>query len=317
MRGQRRWLGGVREGIAPYSTVRCGNAVYGRDRRGAVSSHRRPGGAREWTCWSAAPRCRSCGAAPSCTWRTWSTALARGRHRAELVRLPVAWEKDRLFDAAAGLAAGPGRRRPGDRHQLPVLLRPPPPQGGVAVPPAPRRLRRRRRRLVRLRARRRLPRGAAPARRVGHPGAGRGRAAVHHLGRRGRPAARATTGWPPSRSTTRRRCRPAAPRRRSATTCSAPPGWRPTSAPTCSSTAVAHASAGGPRGGRRPGRARWRRWPPGRAASDRSATGSSCPASSRRRAGRALRRLRWRSSTPRSTRTTATSRCRRSSPASR
>ena len=41
-----------------------------------------------------------------------------------------------------GLAHAAARRRPGDRHQLPVVLRPPRAQGGVAVPPAPRRVRR-------------------------------------------------------------------------------------------------------------------------------------------------------------------------------
>ena len=136
--------------------------------------------------------------------------------------MPAAWDRERLLDAALGVADGAARRRRGDRHQLPVVLRPPPPQGAVAGPPAPGRLRRHRPAVVRPRRRRRRPRSPAPAHRVGHAARSARPSPRFTIGRVvSRPAgpvlrARQHAAAPPAAAG-----RPAHARAASATTCSA------------------------------------------------------------------------------------------------
>ena len=242
-------------------------------------------------------------------------ALEAAGHRAELVRLPTVWDRTRIFDAALAWRMVPVDADLVIATNFPSYFVRHPRKVVWLVPPAPGRVRRRRRTVVRLRARRRLARGAAPPHRLGHPRARRGRASSSPPPGSWPRGWRASTGSPPSRSTTRRRCSTRCTRVRSATTSSARRGSKATSGPELMVEALAHSTSGtriviAGRGSRHDDARRER----AAARGDRPARPARVRL--RRRARPALRGGARASSTRRSTRTTATSRCRRSAPAS-
>ena len=133
-------------------------------------------------------------------------ALRAAGHRADLVRLPAAWERERVFDAAmawrmvpidADLVIATNFPSYFVRHPRKVvwLFH----QHRVAYDLAGLRA-------ERLRSRRRRPRGAALARRMGHPGARGGRRTVHALRTRCRTGSPGSTGSRRRRSPIPRRC---------------------------------------------------------------------------------------------------------------
>ncbi len=217
-----------------------------------------------------------------------------------------------------GVAPRAARLRPGHHPQLPLLLRPPPAEGGLGAAPAPGRVRRPGPALERLRPRRHLARRPRRARRVGHRRAERGRAPLRQLRRRRGPPRplqrpRRRAALPP---TAAGRPHPRGRLRRRGALHHPPRGQQATRP-----LRRGHGSGVGQRPGRAhgPGLVRAAARAPHRRA---RRGGPRSPhrddrLRARRRPGRPPRHRGGRSSTPPSTRTTATPRSRRSWPASR